>query len=76
MVLVGLLKRIKGRWACLPLAHRFYLPKKAIASKLDNMNIHGEATLFQTKLEQATEMLVQLADHFVGMPITLIIQNS
>ena len=33
VVFVGLLKRIKGRWACLPLAHRFYLPKKAIASK-------------------------------------------
>ncbi len=32
-VLVGLLKRIKDRWACLPLAHRFYLPKKAIALK-------------------------------------------
>ena len=34
VVLVGLLKRIKGRWACLPLAHRFYLPKKAIEAKL------------------------------------------
>ena len=69
MVLVGLLKRIKGRRACLPLAHRFYLPKKAIASKSDNMAIPGEATLFQAKPEQATEMLAQLADHFVGMPI-------
>jgi len=72
VVLVGLLKRIKGRWACLPLAHRFYLPKKAIASKSDNMAVPGEATLFQTKLEQATEMLVQLADHFAGMPITVV----
>jgi hypothetical protein len=45
-----------------------YLPKKAIASKSDNMNIPGEATLFQTKLEQAAEMLVQLAHHFVGVP--------
>ena len=69
MVLVGLLKRIKGRRACLPLAHRFYLPKKAIASKSDNMAIPGEATLFQAKPEQATEMLAQLADHFAGMPI-------
>jgi hypothetical protein len=32
------------------------------------MNIPDEAILFQTKLEQATEMLVQLADHFVGVP--------
>jgi hypothetical protein len=57
VVLIGLLKRIKGRWACLSLAHRFCLTKKAIAFKPDNMNIPGEATLFQTKLEQATEML-------------------
>ena len=72
VVLVGLLKRIKDRWACLPLAHRFYLPKKAIASKFDNMNIPGEPTLFQTKLEQSAEMLVQLARHFVGVPLTVV----
>jgi len=72
VVLVGLLKRIKDRWACLPLAHKFYLPKKAIASKFDNMNIPGEATLFQTKLEQSAEMLVQLAHHFVGVPLTVV----
>jgi hypothetical protein len=64
VVLLGLLKRIKDRWACLPLANRFYLPKKAIASKADNMNIPGKVASFQTKLEQATEMLVQLAHHF------------
>ena len=34
VVLIGLLKRIKGRWACLPLAHRFYLPKKAIDANM------------------------------------------
>jgi len=72
VVLVGLLKRIKDRWACLPLAHKFYLPKKALASKFDNMNIPGEATLFQTKLEQSAEMLVQLAHHFVGVPLTVV----
>jgi hypothetical protein len=44
VVLLGLLKRIKGRWACLALAHRFYLPKKMIASKSANMNILGKAT--------------------------------
>ena len=72
VVLLGLLKRIKGRWACLPLAHRFYLPKKALALKSDNMNIPGKATLFQTKLEQAAEMLVQLAHHFGGVPVTAV----
>jgi hypothetical protein len=72
IVFVGLLKRIKGRWACLPVAHRFYLPKKAIASHSDTMNISGNAPLFQTKLQQATEMIIQLAHHFVGVPVTAV----
>jgi hypothetical protein len=72
VVLVGLLTLIKGRWACLPLAHRFYLPKKAIASQSDTMTISGKATLFQTKLQQAAEMLVQLVHHFVGVPVTVV----
>jgi len=72
VVLVGLLKRIKGRWACLLLAHRFYLPKKAIASKSDNMNIPGDTALFQTKLEQSAQMIIQLAHHFVGVPVTVV----
>jgi len=72
VVLVGLLKRIKGRWACLPLAHRFYLPKKAIEAKLETMNVPGKESSFQTKLEQAVEMLIQLAHHFVNGPITVV----
>jgi len=72
VVLVGLLKRIKGRWACLPLAHRFYLPKKAIEAKLENMKISGKESLFQSKLDQAAEMLIQLAHHFVGVPVTVV----
>ena len=72
VVLVGLLKRIKGRWACLPLAHRFYLPKKAIEAKLDNMKISGNDSSFQTKLNQAVEMLIQLAHHFAGVPVTVV----
>ena len=72
VVLVGLLKRIKGRWACLPLAHRFYLPKKALEAKRENMKISGKESLFQTKLDQAVEMLIQLAHHFVGVPMTVV----
>jgi hypothetical protein len=72
VVLVGLLKRIKGRWACLPLAHRFYLPKKAIEAKLDNMKIPGKDSSFQTKLQQAAEMLIQLSHHFVGVAVTVV----
>ena len=64
VVLVGLLKMIEGRWACLPLAHKFYLPQNVIKSKTDNMKIAGEVPAFKTKLVQAADMLVQLAHHF------------
>jgi hypothetical protein len=69
VVCVGLLKRIKGRWACLPLAHRFYLPKKAIESGSNTMRIPGKITVFQTKLDQAAQMLGALADHFAGIRV-------
>jgi hypothetical protein len=72
VVLVGLLKRIKGRWACLPLAHRFYLPKKAIEANLENMKVPGKEPSFQTKLDQALEMVIQLARHFTEVPITVV----
>jgi hypothetical protein len=72
VVLVGLLKRIKGRWACLPLAHRFYLSKKAIEAQLGTTKVPGTESSFQSKLEQAVVMLIQLAHHFVGIPITVV----
>lgn len=72
VVLVGLLKRIKGRWACLPLAHKFYLPQKTIASKSDNMDVPGTATAFHTKLEQAAELIIRSAHHFAGVPVTVV----
>ncbi len=59
---VGLLKRIKGRWACMPLAHRFYLPKKIIDKQ-------SESLQFKTKLEQSVEMICAIAASFSGMPI-------
>jgi len=69
VVLVGLLTFIKGRWACLPLAQRFYLPQKAINSKSENMKISGKKVPFKTKLQQAADMLVQLAHNFDGVRI-------
>lgn len=69
VVLLGLLKSIKGRWACLPLSYKFYLPLKAITAKFDNMKIAGKIPLFKTKLEQSANMLVELAHHFKGVNI-------
>ena len=72
VVLIGLLKRIKGRWACLPLAHRFYLPKKGVDANLNNMKVPGKDTTFKTKLQQAVEMVIQLAFHFPGVDIIVV----
>jgi len=43
VVVVGLLKTIKGRWACLPMAFKFYLPQKAIDAKTINVMNNGKA---------------------------------
>jgi len=66
---IGLLKKIKGRWACIPLIHRFYLPKKVLAANSENMKTNGKQPEFRTKLEQSVEMLIMLATHFEGMSI-------
>jgi len=64
---LGLLKRIKGRWACIPLAHRFYLPNKQLAAQKENMKVKGKAPEFCTKLAQAVDMIAMLAAHFSGL---------
>jgi hypothetical protein len=72
VVLAGVLKLVKGRWACLPLAFRFYLPQKAVKAQSENMKVPGKDPLFQTKLEQAVEMLTQVSHHFAGAAITVV----
>lgn len=66
---IGLLKKVKGRWTCIPLIHRFYLPKKAMDAASQNMEVNGKLPVFQSKLEQTTDMLVKLAEHFSGCAI-------
>ena len=69
IVAVGLLKRIKGRWACLFLDFRFYLPKKTIEAKSDRARVKGEIVPFQTKLNQAALMLIAIGNHFSDIPV-------
>ena len=59
IVATGLLKIVKGRWACLPLAFRFYHLKKDLEKKPLHFGKHW--VHFQTKLEQAINMLVDIA---------------
>jgi hypothetical protein len=75
VVAVGLLKPIKGRWACLPLACRFYLPKKAIEAQTLNVRKGGKVVPFQTKLAQAAAMIITIASHFAGAPV-LVVSDS
>ena len=70
VVAVGLLKMIKGRWACLPLSYRFYHLKKNI----ERMNRDGDGMKleFKSKLAMAVEMITQLAEVFRQMRIIVI----
>ncbi len=72
VVAVGLLKLVKGRWACLPLAFRFYLPKKAIKAKTLNVIKGGKVPPFQTKLAQAAAMTLEIAACFAGVPVLVV----
>lgn len=75
IVTLGLLTFIKGRWACLPLACRFYLPQSAINNKSNNMKRQGSIPTFKTKLAQAVEMLESVAKFFTK-PIILVVTDS
>ena len=63
IVAVGLLKSVKGRWACLPLSFRFYHLKKSV----EKMNRDGNRPkiAFETKLAQANAMITDIAETFV-----------
>jgi hypothetical protein len=62
IVTIGLLKLVKGRWACLPLSWRFYHLKKHI-EKL-NRSLKGPRIEFETKLAQAAEMITDISEAF------------
>ena len=70
IVAVGLLKIVKGRWACLPLSFRFYHLKKSV----EKMNRDGNRPkiAFETKLAQANAMLTDIAEEFRQTRITLV----
>lgn len=69
IVSAGLLAKIKGRWACLPLAARFYHPKNA-AEKGD-IRVGKDRVNFQTKLEQAAQMIIELY-HAYKIPVLVV----
>lgn len=62
IVAIGLLKIVKGRWACLPLSYRFYHLKKSI--ERINRTPNGSKIEFKTKLAQAVDMITDIAQAF------------
>ena len=70
IVAVGLLKMIKGRWACLPLSHRFYHLIKNMETVTQRMP--KTDLRFETKLAQAVEMISDISDTFPNVPVLAI----
>ncbi len=72
IVSIGLLKKIKGRWSCLPLAFRFYFMQKDLAAPSLTAQKSGITVPFQSKLAQAVEMLCSVAAHFANRPLLVV----
>ena len=64
IVAIGLLKKVKSRWASLPLDFRFYLMEKVIKAEKINAKRRGETVVFETKMDQAATMLKAVYDHY------------
>ena len=62
IVALGLLKMVKGRWACLPLSYRFYHLKKSIEHR--KLTPGKTEIKFETKLDQAVHMIIDIANTF------------
>ncbi len=70
IVSIGLLKRARGRWCCLPLAFKFYFMQKTL--KEITVRLGRKPVVFRTKFEQAVDMLSVVAKHFAGAPILVV----
>jgi len=70
IVSIGLLKMIKGRWACIPLSHRFYHLKKEIEKNTPVYN--GTPVKFQSKHTQAVSMITDVASQFSDTNILIV----
>jgi len=64
ILVIGLLKKVKSRWACLPLDFRFYMMEKDIEAKSINAERKGKIITFESKMEQAAAMLKEVHKYF------------
>ena len=70
VVAIGLLKMIKGRWACLPLSQRYYFPKDEISK--NRPTFKSVEISFHNKHHQAVEMLAVVGKVFPGQGILVV----
>lgn len=70
VVAIGLLKVIKGRWACLPLSQRYYFSKDEIIK--NQPTFKGKEIAFQNKHQQAVEMLDVVGKEFPQQSILVV----
>lgn len=61
---IGLLKKVKSRWACLPLDFRFYIRQKDIEAEAATAKRQGNVLPFETKMEQAASMIKEVRNYF------------
>jgi len=61
---VGLLKKVKSRWVCMPLGFKFYMMQKLIDAKVINCQRKGQTISFETKMAQAANMLRSIVGFF------------
>lgn len=64
ILVVGLLKKIKSRWACLPLDFRFYMMQKDIEAETATAKHQGKVVPFESKMEQAATMIKGIRNYF------------
>jgi len=70
VVTLGLLKVVKGRWCCLPLAFAFYLRRVTLSAKC--IRVRGRAVVFQTKFAQAVQLVARVARFFPAAAILIV----
>lgn len=61
---IGLLKKVKSRWVCLPLDFKFYMMQKDIEAQSTNAQRRGVTVPFESKMEQAAKMIRGAHDFF------------
>ena len=74
IVTLGLLRKIHGRWCCLPLAFSLYLRREQLRAGC--VRVQGKALRFADKLTQAKRLVERVARCFANQTPLLVICDS